>query len=132
MSAKPDSPFDPGGFAEEWWALNRRHDIFEDHLLCAGDEGFDFGRTWTDDYDSSVEIGEVPPAARLNEAQQRLLADCGFLIAFVNHSDGTETHYNLREVPTQGWRRKRTETGFVVSSWPENVQRTNITVDPDL
>lgn len=128
----PDMPFDPVGFADEWWAHNRRLDVFEDHLLCAGDEGFDFERTWTDSYDSSVEIGGVPPAARLNEAQQRLLAACGFLIAFVNHRDGTETHYALRELPSKGWRRKRTDTGFVVSSWPEGVSMTNITVDPNL
>lgn len=103
---KPDMPFDPGGFADEWWEFNWRLSAFEDNLLSAGDEGFDFANTWTDWYDSSVEIGGVPPDARLNEGQQRLLADCGFLTAFVNHDDGWETLYNLNSV-SQGSRINR-------------------------
>lgn len=119
MPGQPDLEFAPEGFAASWWAYRHRHDAFEDHLLCAGDEGFDFTGTRTDDYDLSVEVDGVPSGARLNEAQHRLLAACGFLTAFVNHKDGVETHYNLRGEPTQGWRRKRTDNGFVISRRPE-------------
>ena len=139
---EPDGPFSPVGFADSWWEHNRRHSAFEDHLLCAGVEGFDFEKTWTDDYDSSVELGGVPPEARLNEAQQRLLAACGFDTAYVNHVDGVETHYGLRgELPQEGWRRKRTETGFMISYWPDGwkggqcdgwLESGYMTVDPSL
>lgn len=132
-------PFDPEGFAGSWWAHRRAHDNFEDHLLCAGDEGFDFTGTRTDDYDSSVEIDGVPPAARLNEVQQKLLAACGFRTAYVNHTDGVETHYSLA-APSAGWRRKCTENGFAISYWPSGwgedcrgwLVSGYMVVDPDL
>jgi hypothetical protein len=137
---EPDVPFDPNGFADSWWTHQYRRSAFEDHLLYLGDEGFDFEKTWTDDYDSSVELGGVPPAVRLNETQQQFLFDCGFQIAFVNHSDGVETHYSLKN-PSLGWRRKRTEKGFVISYWPEGwkggacdkwIETGYMTVDPNL
>jgi len=138
----PDSKFDPAGFARSWWDHQSRASAFEDHLHCAADEGFDFSGTRTDDYDSSVEIDGVPPDARLNEAQQKLLSECGFIAAFVNHTDEVETHYNLREV-SAGWRRKTksTGTGFVISYWPEGwgealrdkwIPSGYMTVDPSL
>ena len=98
MSDVPDVPFDPCGFADSWWDHRRRLDAFEDHLLYAGDEGFDFEKTWTDSYDSSIEIGKVPPGTILNAAQQALLAACGFRKVYVNYSDGTEKVYDLRTV----------------------------------
>lgn len=136
----PDSPFDPIGFAEAWWRHQRLLNVFEDHLLCAGDEGFDFVGVRTDDYDSSVEIDGVPSNARLNEQQQKLLAACGFSRAFVNHTDGVETHYGLKAV-SPGWRRKRTADGFIISRWPDGwgeelrekwVPSGYMTIDPAL
>lgn len=90
---EPDTDFDPKGFAESWWNHTHRLTAFEDHLLCAGDDGFDFGRTRTDWYDCSLEVDEVPPNVHLNEKQQRLLFDCGFMRCWLNHDDGWETYY---------------------------------------
>ena len=85
---KPDLPFDPSGFAEAWWEFNWTLDNFEDHLLCLGDEGFDFDKVWTDSYDLSLEIGNVPTGIKLNDAQKQLIKDCGFLCVFVNYDKG--------------------------------------------
>lgn len=121
-------------FAQRWWAHNRERSNFEDKLLDLGDDGFDFDRCGTDSYDSSIEIYGVPEACRLNEAQQRLLHDSGFDRAFVNHVDGvTETHYAWRAPfeSAAGWRRRRTDAGWVFSSW-SHALRSGMTVDPEL
>ena len=46
--------------------------------------------------------------ARLTEAQQKIIYDAGFSIAYVNHTNGWETHYNWKRTeefkPHDGWR----------------------------
>lgn len=123
MQDTPDTEFDPAGFADAWWYFQRRKYAFNDHLLCMGDEGFDYVDVSTDDYDSSIEINKAAPDARLNEAQQEFLWKCGFSRAFVNHTDGIETHYTWKAdafVPHRGWRRRHREGGgFDINYWPE-------------
>ncbi len=94
-SYEPDLPFNPGGFAENWWEFNRKLMTFEDHLLCLGDEGFDFDRVWTDSYDLSLEIGKVPIGIKLNEAQKELIRNCGFLCVFINYDNAPYEYIKL-------------------------------------
>lgn len=94
MQDTPDEPFDPSGFARSWWEQNRRLSNFEDHILFLGDDGFDFNGTGTDSYDASVEVyGVTPLDYLLNEHQQRLIFESGFLACFVNYDSGPGRHY---------------------------------------
>ena len=107
-------------FAETMFAWFVALDQFETGLC---DLGFgEFAGVRGDSYDISVELDGVDPAARLNEAQQHFIWDSGFLSAYVNHSDGWETHYSWKGaefVPVEGWRRRRTAKGFEISQWPK-------------
>jgi hypothetical protein len=82
----------------------------EDALEASGAQ---FKRLSWDSYDCSVELYDVPPEHRLSEASQRAVYDAGFAIAFVNHTDGWETHYRWdRREPfsvKRGWRRRWVE-----------------------
>ncbi len=80
---------------------------FEESLTGAQPD-LDWDKNWYDPYDESIEFSEVPPDVRLNEAVQRILFDAGFLKAFVNHSDGWETHYSwgAKFKKHNGWRTK--------------------------
>lgn len=46
-----------------------------------------------DSYDHSVELYKMPNDYRMDEATQKAICGAGFWIAFVNHLDGSETHY---------------------------------------
>jgi len=50
-------------------------------------------------YDYSIELKNVAPEYRLTPEVQKYIYDCGFMIAYVNHTDKWETHYryNLKE-----------------------------------
>jgi hypothetical protein len=75
-------------------------DLFD--LLDAvgfGDSWSDWGRDY---YDSSLELYGVPVEERLTEDGVKRLLGAGFSIIFVNHSDGTETHYT--KANPVGWR----------------------------
>jgi hypothetical protein len=49
-----------------------------------------------DDYDQSIEIYGVENDYRLSPEVFEFLKTCGFVVAYVNHKDGWETHYDLR------------------------------------
>jgi hypothetical protein len=95
--------------------------LFEDALSSAGFDQFE--KIWGDDYDNSIEFGEVDNDVRLTAAVQKVIFDAGFSRVFVNHKDGWETHYSWAHgesfEPHRGWRRRRTEKGFDISYWPE-------------
>lgn len=76
------------------------------HLLES--VGIECERTGWDYYDCSLEMYECHPDVRLNEKQQRAIFDAGFMICFVNHNDGWETHYSWgKEFKVRrGWRRR--------------------------
>jgi hypothetical protein len=95
---------------------------FSEKLLDLADEEFDWCHLGYDDYDSSLELYDVPDDAKLNEAQQKFIYDNGFLCCYVNHKNKIETHYNWsykKFKPSGGWRRERTATGFTISYWPK-------------
>ena len=106
-------------------AMFRFYDVksdFTDRLCTAGFGNYS-GDIWGDDYDNSIEFGQVDPDARLTEEQQRIIFDEGFTLCFVNHTDGWETHYSWKHAdfkPHRGWRRKRTDKGFTINYWPES------------
>jgi len=79
-------------FAEVAFEMQYAQAHFEDALVDAGID--DFTELGWDDYDCSLEIYGVPDNVRLNEAQQKLIFDAGFATVYVNHKDGSETHYN--------------------------------------
>jgi hypothetical protein len=95
---------------------------FSEILLDLADEGFDWSHLGTDNYDSSLELYDVPNDSRLNEKQQKFIYDNDFSTCYVNHKNGIETHYNWSRPfkVSKGWRRERTEEGFNVSYWPES------------
>lgn len=67
------------------------------------DKGVQFTETSYDSYDNSMELYGVPPDYRLTpEVVDFILKDEGFGIAFVNHTDGWETHYTHKY--PNGWR----------------------------
>ena len=80
------------------------HAIHDGHsarteLECAFEESGspDDYRFGFDEYDNSVEIHKVLPEFRLNDAQQALFAEAGFAKVYVNHLDGWETHYSIKD-----------------------------------
>ena len=90
-------------FSDAAYAFDSQRSDFEESL----GELVDFERIGWDHYDNSIEIYEVPPDTRLSEVAQDFLREAGFGIAYVNHSDGWETHYSkLQNGPTKGWRRR--------------------------
>lgn len=95
-------------FSEVMFAYHTAESDFEDALLEAGFG--EFAGISGDHYDNSIEIHKVGNSARLNEAAQRVIFDAGFSIAFVNHQDGWETHYNWKHdepfAVQRGWRRR--------------------------
>ena len=60
-----------------------------------------------DDYYEALELFDVNDDVRLNEAQQRVIFGARCLRAFLNHKDGSKTHYT--------WHRE----GFVAQHEPE-------------
>jgi len=90
------------------------------------DAGVIYEKTGWDYYDDSVEIYGVPPESRLEQSTLKQLRAAGFMKAYVNHTDGWETHYNLMTgVP---WRvsypdKRKPEGGSIwveepVPTWP--------------
>jgi hypothetical protein len=59
-------------------------------------------------YDNSIELYNCAPGLRLTEEMQKVLFDEGFSVAYVNHTDGWETHYNWGKEfeKERGWRRR--------------------------
>jgi hypothetical protein len=96
------------GFAEAMFSYHRAESNFTD-ALCEAEFG-EFNRISGDHYDGSLEIYEVEPDARLNDAAQRVIFDAGFLKVYVNHKDGWETHYSWDHSKpfkaARGWRRR--------------------------
>lgn len=98
-------------FSHAIWAFDSAKYEFEESLENVGlESGTHYQSLGWDDYDNSIEIYGVYDEVRLTEAQQRIIYDAGFSIAFVNHKDGWETHYhwNQREPfkSQRGWRRR--------------------------
>lgn len=116
-------------FADQWWAFQTAKSIWEDGLedLLGYDEGFE--RLGTDYYDQSLEIHGATNDWRLNEAQQRYIAEAGFAKVYVNHEDGWWTHYSFREngkpkeFPISGWRRRYVKD--------PNVKTTRVMAGPE-
>lgn len=65
---------------------------FEDQIYEAG-AGFDYTGIRGDSYDLSIEFDGVPNGAILTITQQKIIFDHGFLRAWTNHQDGSETYY---------------------------------------
>lgn len=82
-----------------------------DEQVFATQPGFDWQRTTTDDYDSSIEFHGVPNNTRMTEALQKLCYDHGFAQCWLNHDDGWETHYAWPRdggfKPSEGWRKRQ-------------------------
>lgn len=72
----------------------------------------DFQRAWWDDYDNSMELGEVGNDVRLTDEQQQVVIDAGFSRIWLNHKDGWETYYTFYDKETEslkvteGWRKR--------------------------
>lgn len=95
------------GFAQQMFDFQSAQERFGDAILEAGAEGFDWTDMDADAYDDSLELYEVAPSARLNEAQQRLIFDAGFHRIWLNHADAWETYYAWPHdgfVPVEGSR----------------------------
>jgi hypothetical protein len=89
----------PAPFAQIAFALQQaEHDFEEAVFEAAGDSGFDFSKINWDSYDSSIEFYGVKPDARMNDAVQKVVFDAGFGKAYVNHTDGWETHYGFYDM----------------------------------
>jgi hypothetical protein len=88
--------------AELIWEGQRARIILEYQFSELHPELADFNFRY-DDYDSSIEIDNVPPDFRLSKDSWKMLMDEGFRICFVNHTDGWETHYNRNN--STGWRK---------------------------
>jgi len=113
---------------------------FEDDLYEAGAE---FEKSGYDSYDNSVELYDVPPDHRLPEAAQKIIHAAGFSIAYVNHTDGWETHYSVdpakpfavKEVWRVSYPRKRDDGTKDIwvekrpQSWPAD---WNVTEKPNI
>lgn len=97
----------PKPLAEAMFAYHWAESEFESAL---SDAGFTYGKLGGDHYDNSVEFYHVEPNQRMSEAAQRIVYDAGFSKAYVNHTDGWETHYNWNQrepfKPYRGWRRR--------------------------
>lgn len=101
--------------------------VLEDAL---DETGMEFERMSFDDYDRSVEFYDVKNDHRLNEKASKIILDAGFNIAFLNHKDKWETHYNKGSEFKKGWRvsypHKRGEEGGSilleedVEGWPKD------------
>lgn len=115
-------------FSAVMFEYHRARSAFEGALVEIGFEQYAAIRG--DDYDGSIEFDEVAPSARLDDTAQRLIFDAGFLRAFLNHTDGWETHYSWRAGPVDatpfrpdhGWRRKELQEPqrFLISHWPKS------------
>lgn len=107
-------------FAEAAFKFSWIKSAFEDKLneVLGGGDYEDIG--W-DSYDCSLEICKVSNDIRLSIEAQKFIFDSGFSKVYVNHNDEWETHYGwgAEFKPQRGWRRKRTEKGFLISYWPE-------------
>lgn len=81
---------------------------FEDKLLeKSTNQDFDFSYLRFDGYDCSIELYEVNPGGSLSLNQQKLIIKEGFLRAYLNHSDGSETYYKFKNSqPTTGYKTK--------------------------
>lgn len=100
-------------FADMMFAYHDAESAFSDAMCEAG-----FG-DWVschgDAYDTSIEFDGVGNDARLTDEQQRLVFEAGFIRAWLNHHDGSETYYswaNGREfLPAPGSRTKEPKHG---------------------
>ena len=106
-------------FSDIAFEFDAAENVFE-HKLIEADDKFDYSKLGWDSYDCSLEIYGVHPDYRMSEAVQKVISGEGFIVCYVNHTDGWETHYGFtKNLPDKGWRRKRTEKGFEISEWPE-------------
>lgn len=89
--------------------------------ICNADVDFNFSRTAYDYYDGSIELYDVPPTQRLNEAVQLVIFDAGFKKAYVNHADDWQTHYDFGKefLMDAGWRRLMRDGHIYVEEFPE-------------
>lgn len=86
------------GYAEIAHAHVAAESRFTAALLNLDPESpLDWGETTTDEYDDSIEFMEVPNDCRLTLKQQKFIHDEGFYQCWLNHKDGWETHYILRD-----------------------------------
>jgi len=100
-----------------------------DKLIAAGMNPVSFDGMGGDWYDNSIELYKCVRWFRLGEALQKVIFDEGFGIAYVNHTDGWETHYNFGEVfeKQRGWRRRwvRDPTSNVTNALGEPITPAN-------
>lgn len=92
--------------ADAMFAKNMAESNFDVAMVEAGFG--EYTKIGADEYDNSIEFYGVAPDARMNEAAQRVVFDAGFSTAYVNHTDGWETHYTWQKEfkLARGWRRR--------------------------
>lgn len=119
-------------FSDVYHDYHMHKSVFEDQLIELG-----FG-CWMDfscdDYDSSVEFYTVQKNGRLNQEAQTFLFNQGFAKAYLNHEDGTETHYTWDYKafkPVKGWRvnYRTKEVNPMPEQWKTNM---GFTENPEL
>ena len=128
------------GFAQKIWDFQKDQFEFESALEEAGlEQGKHYSRIGWDDYDCSIEFYNVENDVRFGVELQKIVADAGFIKAYVNHKDGWETHYTWKTPfsPVRGWRRwmehnkEPSPSGVTtlkklkVSYWPEGWGKGN-------
>lgn len=88
--------------ASKIWEGQLAQAILEDQFMtvCPGLDDFNFRY---DEYDSSIEIDDLPDDFRLNKDSWQMFKEAGFYIIYLNHKNGWETHYNTEKY-TDGWR----------------------------
>jgi hypothetical protein len=112
------------GFASTYHEFHEIRDQFAVEMCERG-----FG-CWMDfhcdDYDGSVEFNKVKNGAKLPAKAQYFLLEQGFIKAYLNHEDGSETHYTWKRSPFKpddGWRvnYRTREVNPWPTSWPAKV-----------
>ena len=108
-------------FSEVCYAFDATQLEFTDKLEEVGKLDFD-GIGW-DAYDNSLEILMVKPLAELTEEAQKLIYDAGFSKVYLNHTDGSETHYNWHGTEGfskhPGWRKPNKQSNGVYLAEPK-------------
>lgn len=79
-------------FADLAIEYTRSEEKFLDKFWVIG--SFDFNEVRYDGTNSSIEFFDVDSSGRLNEEQQKLCWEEGFLHCWLNHDDGSQTYYN--------------------------------------
>jgi hypothetical protein len=91
-------------FADIYHEYRQAESDFEDKLLSLGVP--DWSTIGADDYDSSIELYEVPNDVTLTIEVLQFLSENGFDRCYLNHKNGWQTHYSDMPKNPKGWRVK--------------------------